>query len=318
MASIIAENQQTGPGTTQGLLPNAVIAGAPKSGTSSVFYWLRQHPEVLGSTKKETQFLMDRSSSTFRHGLNYYDHGLNAYARHFDRESRLAAPKIILEATPGYLYQATALRVFAEELQDTQLIFILREPARRLLSVYHYFSQNQRELDRKLTFQEFIEEVRQGGGTLAHNEYLRDAIRHGEYIRYLREWADRCGRGRLTVLLFEDLERDPEQFMQTLCRQIGIDPGFFNAEFPFVKENYSYRVHWQGLHSWVVKMRHLVPAGQLRKWIKTWYHRLNTDKGKATAPQITETDILLKMKEFYRPANRELAECFDLDLQAWQ
>lgn len=298
--------------------PNVVVAGAPKCGTSSVFYWLRQHPEVLGSVKKETQFLMDRDSSTFRPALNYHDHGLAAYARHFDLAARSPAQKIILEATPGYLYQQTALRVFADELTSTRLIFILREPARRLLSVYHYFSQNRRDFDRRWSFGEFLDRVQSGDPALAGNEYLRDAVTHGQYVCYLRAWAERCGRERLSILLFEDLQRDPRAFMHHLCGLLEIDPAFFGSDFRFVKENYSYRVRWQALHSWVVKIRHLLPAGAWRQRVKGLYHRLNTDASKAAGPEPSETLVLLKMKEFYQPANRELADFFDLDLSAWQ
>lgn len=297
--------------------PNVVIAGAPKSGTSSVFYWLRQHPEVLGPIKKETQFLMDRDSSTFRPALNYHDHGLAAYARYFDIAARTPAQKVVLEATPGYLYQQTALEVFARELPETRLVFILREPARRLLSVYHYFSQNRRDFDRRWSFGEFLERVQNGDPALAGNEYLREAIAHGQYIRYLRDWAGRCGRERLTVLLFEDLQRDPRAFMQGLCRALELDPAFFGPDFRFVKENHSYRVRWQGLHSWVVKIRHLLPAGAWRRRIKRIYHGLNTDAAKAAAPNPDESHYLLKMKALYQPANQELADFFALDLSAW-
>jgi len=46
--------------STKKIFPNLVIAGAPKSGTSSLFFWLAAHPEVCGSQKKETYFLADK------------------------------------------------------------------------------------------------------------------------------------------------------------------------------------------------------------------------------------------------------------------
>lgn len=300
------------------LLPNVVIAGAPKSGTSSVFYWLQQHPQVLGSVKKETQFLMDRDSSTFRPALNYHDHGLAAYARHFEAEQGEPRPAIVLEATPGYLYQETALRVFARELTQTRLVFILREPARRLLSAYQYFSQNRRDLDRRLSFATFLEKVQAGDPELIRHEYLRDAIQHGAYINYLRRWAEACGRERMLVYVFDDLQRDPRAFMQRLSVDLGIDPGFFDESFRFVKENYSYKVRWQALHSGVVRLRHLVPKGAFRKKLKSLYHRLNTDKGKSAALVQEENVAIAAMKTHYREANEALAREFQLDLRAWE
>lgn len=300
------------------LLPNVVIAGAPKSGTSSVFYWLQQHPQVLASVKKETQFLMDRDSSTFRPALNYHDHGLTAYARHFEVREGEALPPVVLEATPGYLYQETALRVFAREMPDTRLIFILREPARRLLSAYQYFSQNRRDLDRRLGFAEFLDRVHSGDPELARHEYLRDAIQHGAYVNYLRRWAAECGRERMLVYVFEDLQRDPRAFMQRLSADLGIDPGFFGEHFRFVKENYSYKVRWQGLHSGVVRLRHLIPKSAFRQKLKSLYHRLNTDKGKNATPGQSEQAALEAMKSIYRAENEALAREFQLDLRSWE
>lgn len=302
----------------EALLPNVVIAGAPKCGTSSVFYWLRQHPDVLGSTKKETQFLMDRDSATFRPALNVHDHGLAAYTRHFDRKHGFARPKVVLEATPAYLYQQTALDVFARQLTDVRLIFILREPARRLLSVYHYFSQNRRDFDRHWSFADFIQKIQTGDPALAGNDSLREAILQGQYAQYLDQWAARCGRERLTVLLFEDLKRDPQGFMQKLSVALDLDPKFFGPGFRFARENYSYRPRWQALHTLVVQVRHLLPAGKARNRLKKWYHRLNTDTRRTAAPQPTELDTLLTMKRYYAPFNRELADLFSLDLTAWE
>lgn len=318
MASITASFNDTTRPDAMLVLPNLVIAGAPKCGTSSVFYWLQNHPEVLASSKKEAQFLMDRDSSTFRPALNYHDHGLAAYARHFDADNKKAGQKIVLEATPGYLYQETALRVFAQDMPQTRLIFILREPARRLLSVYHYFSQNRRDLDRGFSFEAFVEAACNNDARLRDNEYLRGAIHHGQYLEYLQRWSDQCGKERLLIYLFEDLERDPRGFMQRLCTDTGIEPAYFGPDFRFVKENYSYKVRWQILHNGVVRWRHLIPKGAFRKKLKALYHRFNTDKGQKTKPQQTEMQVLERMKAYYRPYNEALAAFFNLDLSAWK
>ena len=104
------------------ILPNTIIAGAPRCGSTSLFEWLQAHPDVCGSTKKETYFLMD-PGATVPPGPRLHDSDLQAYSQFFP-ENALALP-VILEATPGYLYQRTAVDVLGSDLTEAKLIFKL-------------------------------------------------------------------------------------------------------------------------------------------------------------------------------------------------
>ncbi|MGL6342534.1 MAG: sulfotransferase, partial [Waterburya sp.] len=64
-------------------LPNLIIAGAPKAGSSSLFHWIAAHPEVYGAPCKETFYFIDRDSSLFRPEANYNLHGLDLYESFF-------------------------------------------------------------------------------------------------------------------------------------------------------------------------------------------------------------------------------------------
>ena len=63
--------------------PNFVIGGAPKCGTSSLFSWLADHPQVCGSSVKEPFFLMDEGNPMLRKACNVHDHGIEAYSSFF-------------------------------------------------------------------------------------------------------------------------------------------------------------------------------------------------------------------------------------------
>ena len=91
----------------KGMLPNVVIAGAPKCGTTSLFAWLADHPDVCGSNVKEARYFLDPDDPLFDEISNFRDHGLAGYEAYFtDCEERKA--QVVLEATPVYLYQQTA------------------------------------------------------------------------------------------------------------------------------------------------------------------------------------------------------------------
>lgn len=110
-------------------LPNLIVAGAPKCGTSSLFSWLAAHPEVCGSYPKEPYYFMDVATPLFHPEANYDYHGLNRYASFFRHCSPQA--KVLLEATPHYMYQ-DALNFFASLNPQPQIIFVLRKPSRQI------------------------------------------------------------------------------------------------------------------------------------------------------------------------------------------
>ena len=76
------------------ILPNLIIGGSPKCGTSSLFYWLKDHPEICASDIKETGFLLDKVWSF--NEVNYITHGLEGYSRLFPSYK---GEKIVMEAT---------------------------------------------------------------------------------------------------------------------------------------------------------------------------------------------------------------------------
>ena len=299
------------------VLTNTVIAGAPKCGTTSLFFWLDAHPDVCGTDKKDAQYLMDRDSSVFRPHLNYHDHGLEGYNRHYGKESGQSYP-IYLDATPGYIYQNTALEVLGNELTGATLLFILRAPADRLYSIYSYFSQNKAELDNRLTFSTFIEMINEKDPALQANEFLKDAIRHGQYIDYLTTWRDRCGPDRVHVFLYEDLKRDPKGFTQQVAEVLGIDPSFY-GDFPFKAHNVTYQVKNQALHKLVSKVRSRIPKSGVRNVMRTVYRRYNVKKRPPKQVRSDATNAsLAQLKAYYEPYNEALSRAFGIDVAQWK
>ena len=78
-----------------------------------LFTWLVDHPEVCGSVFKETRYFLDPGHPLLDPRSNYHEHGMAGYASHF-RDCDGASARLILEATPHYLYQQTALEMLSE------------------------------------------------------------------------------------------------------------------------------------------------------------------------------------------------------------
>ena len=129
-----------------------IIGGAPKCGTSTLFTWLAAHPDVCGSTPKETFFLMDEGHPLLNR-VNVHASGLGAYGSFF-KEKPGAAHR--LEGTTQYLYQTTPLSALVELEQPPHVVFVVRRPGARVYSSFRYTANNLARLRRPLEFVDYV------------------------------------------------------------------------------------------------------------------------------------------------------------------
>jgi hypothetical protein len=302
-------------------LPNLVIAGAPKCGTSSLYRWLADHPQACGAKVKETFYLMDEGHPLLRRDANFHTHGLAGYRAFFNECA--AGCRIIFEATTHYIYQRTPIEVLAQLPQPPQIVFVLRKPSERVYSSFQFSKNNLANVRSDVSFARFVELLKQDADGRAINELagasayvLRNDVRYSRYVEYLTPWVERFGRERVHVLLFEDLKADPRAFMQHLARRIGIDPAFYDA-YDFPVRNETFNVRYKTLHRRVRRLNELVPAGGLKGALKKVY--LKAQAGKANNGK-TQADkqTLIDLEREFRPFNQRLADELRLDLSAWE
>jgi hypothetical protein len=300
-------------------LPNLVIGGAPKCGTSSFFNWLADHPDVCGSDVKETFYLMDPGHSHIRPHSNYHDHGLAGYAAHFQQ---CGAGKVVVEGTTHYLYQQTARDVLAELSPVPTIVFVLREPARRVYSSYQFHRNNTANIDKSVSFAQHVDILMRGDQAALSRNYapksiytLQHDIRYSQYIDYLPAWISSLGRERVHVYLMEHMVRRPRDFMWGFCAQVGIDPDFY-ATYAFDKKNETVQIKNQSLHRQAWKIGRRLSKNPLKSLLKAVYYRLQ-----AAAPEsMTDDDksTLNMLAQYYQPYNRRLTEELGIDLTAWE
>jgi len=132
-----------------------IIGGTNKGGTTSLFEYLGAHPEICPSFIKQTFFFLDKEWQEKYHLLSLHDHekGFDKY-KNFFRDCK--KNKYFLEASPEYLYAPDVpqrLLKFSED-HSLRIIFILREPLSRIISLFYYGKQLGL-LDEKTKFEEF-------------------------------------------------------------------------------------------------------------------------------------------------------------------
>jgi hypothetical protein len=300
-------------------LPTTVIAGAPKCGTSSLFTWLVDHPEVCGSHFKETRYFLDADHALLDRRSNYHEHGMAGYASHF-RQCDGAHAKLVLEATPHYLYQRTALEALSSLDPLPTVVFLLRKPSDRTYSEYQFARNNRAVIDRDLTFREFVGMVRREDAFLTGRRQLDAAIDHSKYIEYLEAWAARFPRSKISTFLFEDLLRDNRSFMQNVAASLEIDPGFYET-YAFPLKNLTYQVRFQVLHRVRSAVGRRIPRGPAKnlvhKTTRRVYSAVNIERTRA-AKAHDDYEVLAELDREFAPYNAKLAHEMGVDLSSWR
>lgn len=266
--------------------PNLFIVGAAKSGSSSLSFWLSDHPDVVGSKEQELRFLMDEDDPLARPD-GYWGGGIQRYASHYPDDTFSSKYKHVLDTTPLYYYQDTA-KNFIPDVDNSGVIFTLRDPADRILSLYNYAKNNMSVIPSDVSFERFIDIVRnqEDSPIIRGRVMLKNAIRHSRYSDYVREWVDLMGPERVHIVIFEQLTANPRREMNALAQKIGIDPAFYDS-YSFEAHNQSFSAKSHLIHKFSRGIKDYVPGG-IRKAIKPLYMAMNSRKSRSS---LSESDL---------------------------
>ncbi len=187
-------------------LPDWLLVGAMKAGTTSLVALLRTHPDLWIPPGKEVGFF-DRDAR--------YRRGLDWYARQFRRCPAGAAPG---DATTAYLVVPAAAGRIAEVLPaSVPLLVLLRDPVDRAYS--HYW--NLRRVGAVTTS---FEEVLAVQDREPPSDPRHALVDRGRYVQQLCRFEEVVGRARLHVWLFDDLVRDHTQVADEVAAVLGVPP----------------------------------------------------------------------------------------------
>lgn len=205
----------------QGSLPDFLIIGTQKGGTTFLYHLLRQHPYVEPAARKEIHFF---DSRRFKRGIDWY-------RSHFPGQHWEKGRKVITgEASPYYLYHPLAPQRAAKSVPQAKLVTMLRNPVDRAFSDYQHRVRQEAEV---LSFERAIEaeEERLQGERekiLANASYRgRNHRRHsylarGVYVDQLREWHGFFDRDRMLVLKSEDFFKRTADSVKLVIDFLGL------------------------------------------------------------------------------------------------
>lgn len=196
-------------------LPDFLIAGAPRAGTTWLYHLLDRHPDVFMAkpSKPEPKFFL--IDELYELGIKYYAHTWF---------SDVGDGQVCGEKSTNYLESAQAAIRIKKNLPNVRLIFILREPVDRAVSNYQWSCMNNMETQDFATAIS-LEEKRQK----ELPEELKYARPHaffsrGLYANLLAPYFDLFPRKQILCLKFEDIIHKPKELTKSLHRFLEISP----------------------------------------------------------------------------------------------
>jgi len=203
------------------VMPNFLIIGSQSAGTTSVYNYLKQHPEVYVSPIKETNFFVSagQNPDILPH-LSPKVTSLSAYHALFQD---VANHKAVGEASPLYLVDPHAAEGIRHHIPNAKLIAILRDPAERAYAAYWMRVRDGRE---SRSFERAVEQELQGRLDDSLDFALRYYVRWGLYAAQLQAYLGLFDRAQLAIYLFDDLQADPAKLMAELFRFLEVDATF--------------------------------------------------------------------------------------------
>ena len=220
-ASISSSTSPRAEGTA---LPNFFIVGAPKAGTTSLYRYCSDHPDVFMSELKEPHYLSSvdavptwrgQSSSgtheTGRFRVTATVNSFDAYTRLFESGAGYA---IRGEASTSYLSDATAPSRIKELDADARVVAVLREPVARAVSHHQNLV---REGAERRTLLEAISDELDGGWT----DWATSYVLHGRYAEQVRRYQDAFGCN-FAVFVYEEFFADPLRGMRALFEFLDV------------------------------------------------------------------------------------------------
>ena len=215
--------------------PDFIIIGTSKSGTTSLYRYATQHPQVLSALKKEVDFF----TREFEKGVDWY----RAHFSSIPEDSQL----ITGEASPGYFPRCyDAPQRIISFFPNVKLLVIFRNPVDRTIS--HYYHNVKNNIEHRSLAQvieeevSIIEEMRSGALALRkHFPRQWGYIFTSLYVDFLKQWMKIFPREQFFILKAEELYDAPEETMNKVFDFIEV-PAYQLSEYKnFLPGAYDYR-----------------------------------------------------------------------------
>jgi hypothetical protein len=222
------------------VLPDFLVIGAMRAGTSSLYRYLGMHPSIVPSLRKETRYFSDKYARGEHWYRCHFPTGWVIRLRELVQGSRILA----FEATPDYLFHPYAADRAAGLIPNARLIVLLRDPVHRAVSHYEHMVRLGYETR---SFEEALAEeprmlererarLAQDPGYDSHQLRRYSYFAKGAYADQLASWLERFARDQMLIIKSQDFFEEPQVTYRRILEFLNVPPWQ-----PRIFRNYS---HW--------------------------------------------------------------------------
>ena len=207
------------------MMPNFLTIGAPKAGTSSLYYYLKQHPQIYLSPIKEPHFFALENSKIDFQGAGdkeRYHHAVTSLQDYSKLFEAVTTETAIGEASTTYLSSKSAPARIKQYIPQAKLIAILRNPVDAAYSSYLHLLRDGDETikDFELALQAEERRIQQNWDGIWHYK------NRGFYYAQLKRYFDLFERSQIKVYLYQDFKLAPLQVLQNIFNFLEVETSF--------------------------------------------------------------------------------------------
>ena len=295
----------------------AILCGTTKAGSTSLYEYLVDHPNVKVPIIKELAYFMDTDlKKAIGTDIPYHHESHpNSFYEYFS-DTKEQTECLYLDATPHYMYSKGA----AQRIKDyfgpntsLHIIFILRNPTQRVISWYYYGKQ-QGFIKDSMNFENFLE---QNVKEFVQNQAIHPsftAIATGKYVAFIEPYYKIFEKEQISILFIDDLKTDTTKFIKGVAQKLGLNPNFYDA-YNFTNHNKTEKTRNQLLNQFYITIRgfilnnfnsvirdFFIRIG--RKYVSPLYKKVNRTK---LEKEIINKATLASLNKYYQQSNEDLA-----------
>jgi len=292
------------------VLPTFFVLGAARSGTTSLHYWLAQHPDIAMSAIKEPNHFVFRPGPDGPEPCIADDRRLltksvpdrSTYERLFPAGGVRAAG----DASPLYLYTRETPELIASAVPDARLIAVVREPVDRAWSHFVYVNDQLGAAAPETFARTVRQELPRGYEPYRTGTHF---VRLSRYAEQLQRYLGVFPRERLLVLSYDSLVRDPATALKQVCELVGVDASFvFDTSVRYNPSNGATSTFWRidrALRPAFPYLKRALPSGVAGR-LASRRAKLRAARRDEQAVQMT-SDVRAELIDHFRPDGEWLA-----------
>lgn len=299
-------------------LPNFLLIGAPKCGTTSLYRYLVQHPQIFMSANKEPNFFALEG-----HPPHYSGPGDERAGMSLESVTDLATYQALFapsggasalgEASTMYLYLPETAERIHHYVPQAKLIAVLRHPVERAYSHYLHLRNDGREW-----LEDFHAALDAEDERIAQNYAPAWHYRHvGLYSQQIQRYRQYFGPDQLKIFLYEDLRQNQAAVIQEMFDFLGLDPAFQPDTSSRHNVSNTVRRH-QWLHNFLTRdnpvksmLRAVLPKS-VRQPLATRAYKQNVTKAPPFNPQLKQ-----ELLPLFKDDIEALQPLIQKDLSSW-